>query len=480
MDCPISMPQRRGRIWSAPGLFASLLVLLGSVSSFAQAPRSDAKVFTLDQAVDYALAHYPAVRAALSQVAAAQAGISVARTAYLPQANSLWQANRATRNNIFGQLLPQSVIPSMSGPVLPFTSGASVWGSALGVLASWEPIDFGYRRASVNVARAGQATAAAEANITRLDVALAAANAYLALLAAEQVTQTARADIDRREVFAKSINVLVQNQLRPGAEASRAEADLAQSRIRLIRAQTAENASRETFANLLGLGASGIEVAPGPLLGAPPNASLPGPQPASNPIALAQEARIDQAVARDEVFAKSYFPKFALQSALYGRGSGAETTGGTLGGAAGLDLQRMNWAIGIQITFPILEIFSLRAQRSVEQANEATEKARYDQVLQDVSGQVAQAQISLEGARQVAQSTPIEITSARDSEQQARARYQAGLATEVEVSEAQSLLVEAEMDDAVARLNVWRTLAELAAAQGDLQPFLNLLRDASH
>ena len=35
------------------------------------------------------------------------------------------------------------------------------------------------------------------------------------------------------------------------------------------------------------------------------------------------------------------------------------------------------------------------------------------------------------------------------------------------------------MDDAVARLNVWRSLFEVAYAQGNLQPFLDVLRAPS-
>jgi hypothetical protein len=37
------------------------------------------------------------------------------------------------------------------------------------------------------------------------------------------------------------------------------------------------------------------------------------------------------------------------------------------------------------------------------------------------------------------------------------------------------VLVQAESDDAVARLNVWRALAALATARGDLTAFLNQL-----
>ena len=96
------------------------------------AQESPSRPLTLNAAVDLALGNYPAIRAAQAQVAVARAGIDLARTAYLPRTDVLWQENRATRNNIFGLLLPQSVIPSISGPVLGTKSYASTWGSAGG------------------------------------------------------------------------------------------------------------------------------------------------------------------------------------------------------------------------------------------------------------------------------------------------------------------------------------------------------------
>ena len=117
---------------------------------------------TLEEALQYALEHYPTVRVALEQLNASTANVTVARSAYLPRFDSVWQTNRATANNIFGQLLPQSVIPSISGPVLPAASGQSVWGSAVGGLLSWEPADFGLREAQVHEAEAGVQRARAE------------------------------------------------------------------------------------------------------------------------------------------------------------------------------------------------------------------------------------------------------------------------------------------------------------------------------
>jgi outer membrane protein len=460
---------------------ASALVLVLSLApaSLAQSTAGP-QTFTLQQAVDYAVAHYPAVRASLAQIQAAHAGIDLARTAYIPQLNALYQVNRASLNNIFGQTLPQSVLPSITGPVFPGGDTANTWNTAAGALFTWQPFDFGYRGASVNVARAGEAGASAQANITRLDVAVAAMNAYFAVVVAQKVTVAAAANVKRREEFAKSVGILVDNQLRPGADSSRAQAEIAQARTRLIQAQTAEKAARAVFAALLGLSANDVEVAPGPLLADLPQPALEETPAALNPFVAAQKSRVDLVQARERVLDKAYVPTFAFQSALWGRGSGAEVSGLIDPGTAGLALQRMNWATGIQITFPVLQIFTIRTQKRIEAANEATERARYDQTVQDLSGQVAQARAELEGSREISQNTPVELSAAQDTERQARARYQAGLATIVEVSDAEALLVQAEIDDALARLGVWRSMGGVAAAQGDLQPFMQILQKAAH
>src|SRR5690242_7026261 len=115
--------------------------------------------FTLSQALRYAVDHYPSVRAALERTNVAAANVNVVRAGYLPRFDTVWQTNRATANNVFGQLLPQSVIPALSGPVLSSSSSDSVWGSAVGGLLSWEAFDFGSRDATLREAEAGAAHA---------------------------------------------------------------------------------------------------------------------------------------------------------------------------------------------------------------------------------------------------------------------------------------------------------------------------------
>src|SRR5712672_868866 len=232
-----------------------LLLVLGPM-----AVAQSSKVLTLEEAVDFALKNYPAVRASLERVNAAQAGVGLARTNYLPRADMIWQTNRATDNNITGLLLPQSIIAPISGPVPMETSNRSAWGSAAGLLFSWEPFDFGYRGAKVGAARAARDQATAEASLTRLDVAVATVNAYLTVLAAQRTARAADADVQRRETFDKAVRVLVDNQLRAGADASRADAELARARVNLARADQQEKISKAALADILGLPDTSVEV----------------------------------------------------------------------------------------------------------------------------------------------------------------------------------------------------------------------------
>jgi outer membrane protein TolC len=235
--------------------------------------------------------------------------------------------------------------------------------------------------------------------------------------------------------------------------------------------------SRAAFANILGIADQTVEVRESALLGAPPAAAPPAAPVSANPAAEAQHARVQESQSLVHALDRSYYPKFYLQSVVMGRGSGVDPAGKFLGGSEGLGPERANWGAGVTVTFPVFDIFSIKSKKAVEAANERAEEARYDQQLQDLTGQLRKAQASLDGALKVAENTPVELDAARTTETQQRARYQAGLATLVDVSDAQSLLVQAEIDDALARLAVWQNLAAESAAQGDLGPFLKLLHD---
>ena len=443
-----------------------------------RAQAADARVFTLDRAIQYAVDHYPAVRAAVEQVTATTAGITVARAAYLPRLDSLWQSNRATANNIFGQVLPQSVIPSLTGPVLASTSSQSVWGSATGALLTWEPVDFGLRKAAITGADAAVSQARAGEALTRLEVESAVGVAFLNVVAAERALVAAQADVDRRDALARSVRVLVDNQLRPGADASRAEAERAAAQTRLIQTQEVFALAQTTLARVLGTGAA-VRVDGASLLTRVPEGSSGVSNRAidSHPLAQTRQAAVDAARAQQQVLSRTDLPRLYVQSSVFARGSGANADGSFSGGADGLGLERANWAAGVQIVFPnVFDLSSLHARQAAAAATARAEIAKQDEARLTIAGEREAASAMLQAARAVAANTPVQVAAAQQSAAQATARYQAGLASIVEVAEAQSLLAQSDVQDQVARVNVWRALLAQAVAGGSVDAFLALVR----
>lgn len=441
----------------------------------AQSPAS-AQVFTLQDALQYAVDHYPTVTAALEQVNASTARVSVAKAAYLPRLDSLLQVNRATVNNVTGLLLPQSVIPGISGPPLPSGSSQSAWGSAAGAMFAWEPYDFGLRQAEVRGAAAAVARARADESLTRLEVQSAVGAAFLAVVQAEQALTATQADVERRNVLARAARTLADNQLRPGAEASRADAEHAAAETRTILARQTLVLAQTTLARVLGVATARVTVNAASLLAAAPPTSALGEAASAHPLAQARQASVNVARTEEEVLARTNRPRLYFQSAVFARGTGAQFDGSLDGGVNGLGLERANWATGVQVVFPDLFGFgTLRARRTASAAVTRAETARYDEALLIVATEQQATAAMVDAARAVAANTPVQLAAARESEAQASARYQAGLASIVEVADTQGLLAQAEYQDAVARVDVWRALLADAVAHGDLAAFVSLV-----
>lgn len=458
-----------------------ILVIL-SFSPFllsAQADKGSVNPLNLEDALNYALQHYPAVRASLEQVSSARAGIALARTQYLPQLSGVYQVSRATQNQVDGIWLPTPITPSVEGPISP-SSGQSYWGSQAAAFFSWEPLDFGLRSARVGQAQVAEEKSRADLALTRLQVAAAVGNYFLLAVANQQVALAAQANVDRWQVFNKSIHVLVDNELRPGADASRADAELARAKTHLYQAQQSERVALDTLASLMGTAGTEIQLDGDSLLNLPERVSLVESPTSDHPLARDQMVSVRQVQAEEKTLQRSNYPRLFLQGEGFARGSEVPNEGSIIGNWNGAAPARGNWVAGITILFP--DVFAFKARSTDEQiskAKERSQQARYDQTIQDLTGQLRAARDQLNGAELVAQETPTELQAARQSEIESKARYQSSLATLVEVTEAENLLAQAEMDDAIARLNVWRQLFGIAYAQGDLQSFVQVLHDAT-
>jgi outer membrane protein TolC len=324
----------------------------------------------------------------------------------------------------------------------------------------------------VAIANASRTQSEASLRRTQFEIAVAAADAYLTLAAAQETVRAAQAGVDRADVVLRSISALVNAQLRPGADASRAEAELAAARTQLIQAEQAVEVARATVAQFVGVDPTQIIIVAPRLLQLPPDQVTTPPDPALNPLAAEQNSVIARTQAELRALGRSYFPRFFGQASAYARGTGAGNDGSRFGGFNGLAPTFQNYGIGLTVTFPVFDLPAIRARQSAQSATIRAETARYDQIAVDLRAQWNRAVASLQGGRRIAANTPVQVAAARTATEQATARYESGLGTIDQVADAQRLLTQAEIDDALARLGVWRGLLGVAAAAGDIQPFV--------
>ncbi len=431
---------------------------------------------TIVKVVQDAQQNYPAIHVSEQELNAATANIRLARDLLSSTPDGVVQVNRATRNNIFGTLLPQGILPSISGPVIGTNNAGSVWGSATGLLVLWQPFDFGQRHARVESAAAARDRANANVQKSQLEVSSAAADAFLTVLAASQAQNAAQVAVENWETLRKSIHALTTSELRPGADESRIQAEMAAANTQLALATEAVEMGQATLSKFLSkpddlakpLNSSHLlgEVP----LGAEDDEAF---HPENTPAMLEQHAVVSQSASELHATDRSWVPQFNLEAAGYGRGTGAEINGQRLGGANGLAPTVGNYAVGLNITFSFLDFASIHARESSQAATLKAEQSRETLVGRQLQEQFAQARAALRATRSIAKNTPIQAAAARTALAQATARYKAGLTSIDDVAQAQRLMVQAEMDDSIARLNVWRAFLQLQSIRGDLQPFLH-------
>jgi outer membrane protein TolC len=444
---------------------ANLILLAALAASSLPAQHS------LPSAVKAAGENYGALQAAREQALAAAAGVQLARTAYLPKGDIYGQVNRATINNIFGMMMPNSVIAPISGPPLATNAGTNVWGSATGILISWEPFDLGQRAAHLAAAQATRAREESASLRVKFETEVAVADAFLSALAAAQIVKSAEASVERARAVETVVDALVASGLRPAADSARARAERASAQAQLVQAHQALAGARAALVRFLGDELRTSPLSPGPFLTRPPAAPA-APTALSHPAAAEQEAALAESVARRVELEKAWRPKFQFQSALYARGTGALPDGTTLSGANGLGPNIYNWGAGFSVLFPFLDLPAIRARRDAESHRSSAEQAKLRRLRNDLQAESLRADAQHKASREITGIIPVQLDSARTAFSQAQARYKAGLAPITDLADAQRLLAQADIDSSLAHLAVWRAYLAVNAASGDIGPFL--------
>jgi len=431
--------------------------------------------FTLEAAISFAVKNYPAMRIAAAKIAAATAETGVTRTAYMPRSDFFWQNNWATANQQMGLFFPMPGLLPVAGGY-PRQNWQAGFGNYGGLVTSVTAYDFGYRRTRMQASRANEKTALANQQLTEFDVAAAAANAFLQAVTAQSLVKTAEADFQRSRVLLTMVATLTKSGLRPGADESRALADVAQSETRLIKAREQAKLTLIQLAHALGLAGEEVRIDAGPFLTTSPATAAFPVKITEHPAVQAELSTINSLLLQKKVTSKSYLPKLNVLGGVMTRGSGWQDTTQYLGGLHGTYPNMMNYGLAVTLNWTPTDAFEARARKKVQEANIEAEKAKYDELIEQLKTADAQARTLIESATLVAQHTPVQIAAAKMTNQLVTQRYKAGLATLVDVADAQKILTQAEVDDALAKLGVWSAYLGGAESKGTLTPFMGLVR----
>ena len=428
----------------------------------------------VEGAMSFAAKHHPTLRADDADVHAASEAVDVERARYMPDLEVFAQVDRSTTNAVPGTYFAVPGLPVLAGtPGRTFDSGH--WSTEAGASLTWDAL--GPRKWDVQIAKARAEVQLARdsADAGALDIEYAAADALIVALEREQTVAATKAGVDRAQVFLTIVQATVGSDLRAGADLSRAKAELAFAKTALARAQTARDLALSDLRVALGAPANApLQLDLGRLASTPP-ASLVAAG-GRDPHLVAAGDRVRVADAERRVIATGTQPRLAVVGALFARGNGLLAGGAD---AHGLVPDAPNWALGVLFTWPLLADRTVAPAMRAQEARVTAEHAREDALAQELAGRTERARALLAGALEVARNTPDALQAAKDAEKQTTARFQAQLATADDVAQTQRLLVQAETDDALARLDVWRALLFDAYAGGDLAPFLALYRGGS-
>jgi outer membrane protein len=453
------------------GAGALLLALsLGGVAE--AAPR----VLTLPEALEFARVHRPLVRASQSALAAREADARVPSARWLPQVGVTVQLVGGTDNESTAAYVG-------GGPVTVARVGGTraysgTWSpqptTLAAVTARQEVYDFGRIAADRAAALAGVDEARADRDATALDVDLAVEETYAAVLAAKEMlaaTDEAYKHATTGRDFAKAG---VDRELRPPIDLSRAQAELSTIEARRIRARGEVEAARAAFASVLG---SDDEFDVAPL--APDQSASPTlnevlhTAAARNPALIAALARLHAQKAATSAISRQLLPDISAVAGLAGAAGGAVSSADTRPYGNGWLPDQQNWWVGAVLSWNVFDATILR-RRDAARRRIDERAAERDETALVVSLATRRAWIDVQTALEALPSLQQAVDAARLNLQQSEARFKAELGNIVELSDAETTLIEAELNLAVGRFAVTRARAALTRAVG--QPALAAAR----
>ncbi len=417
---------------------SSVVIIFMVIALLAGSKSHAAEPLSLDEAVAAAIKNHPQIVEARSNLTGAEARMGQALANYYPQISFAadWSKGRSF-----------------------FTAQESIKQTEVSTEALYLKqtiYDFGRTSGAVDASRGNREAADKTLTITRQDLALRVKGAFYLLIATEKQVVAVRENVRARDEIFRQAQEFFNQGIKAKVDVARAEAILFAAKTSLIRAENNREIARIELANAMGIASLGERV-----LVEPSSALLPLPERVSSlQAALRTRAELQQ-------FA-------ALKSAASGNLMSAKSSYlPILSGAASIGYADRDfpptgnvWGVGLNLTIPLFSGFS-----SLEQVRETTAtinsiEARQNNLKLQIIKEVESAWLDGNEAAARMVSTQKEITAANESKSLAEGRYQEGVGSIIEVTDAQSQALGAKTSNIQAMFDYYTALARLDRAVG--------------
>lgn len=426
-----------------PLMFLFLVVAVGvflPVQAMAQQlttlPPPD-KALTLEEAIAIALERQPTILARLGELEAAQARVVQALSPLLPQLTLTYNQRR---NQGF---------QAATGREFLITNYLAQQTATLKIF------DFGKTSAATEAARFNAQATKEEVERTRDLIVLAVKEGYFTFLLSQRLVKVNQQALERAELNLRSARGFFQVGTRPKSDVTRAEVDVANARVNLIRANNAVHLARVSLNTAMGLSPDRpTQVEDVLTYEAVPldPADLAKEALKNRPELRQATARIQSAEATARQAFRQFFPDLNTNASV-GYTANEFPPSGHI------------WELGFTLSWTWFDGLSNVGKLREARANLDAARANAASVELTVRQEVEQATLALVEAQERIQAAAKAVESAQENFRLAQGRFDAGVGTIIELTDAQLALtqaqsteIEALADSRIARARLERAL----------------------
>ena len=435
-----------------------------------------AKVLSLQDALQMAEKNYPLLNAKNLYTRSAESALMQSKWEYMPTMRLSQQLTYGTGNSLPGTYFTYGLGFSTSGGISTKNYNDAAFGAITLGYFEWAVYGFGQLNAKKNIAKSQLGFAWADEANERFQEMIRTAQTYLDLLAIQKLRSAQEQNLQRTQTIRKLIVAAASNGLRPGVDSSFANAEVSKARLELIDIQQKENQQKASLAGMLGSVSINFVLDTTVFIRFP-QINGTNPNLAMHPLLAMYDSKISASAARESYIKRAYLPKISVLGATWGRGSGMSPnpaiSDNSFGG--GTALTRFDYAVGVAASFNIADYPRMRAEANAEKFKTMAIQAEKDEQSLWLKNQNILADENLALAYNKVKEAPVQLSSARDAYTQKLSMYNSGLSNLTELAQALYNLSKAESDMAVANDAVWKAWLFKVYASGDINTLLNQL-----